>query len=137
VVTSGASGAVNTAILSTIDPGDEVLIQDPSWPHYEGCVTLAGGVSVQYPLLEKNQFRADVEDIRERITKKTKMIVVNSPNNPTGSLMKKRDIEAIAEMANEHDLLVLSDEVYEKIIYGNLRHLSIGSLSDFKDGLSQ
>jgi len=133
VVTAGASCGVNIAILSTIDLGDEVLIPDPSWPHYEACVTLAGGVAVHYPLLEKNQFRPDVEDIRRRITRKTKMVVINSPSNPTGSLMEKRDVEAIAEMAKEHDLLVLSDEVYDKIVYDELRHISIASLSDMKE----
>ena len=133
VVTAGASCAVNIAILSTIDPGDEVLIPDPSWPHYEACVTLADGVAVHYPLLEKNQFRADIEDIRKRITRKTKMIVVNSPSNPTGSLMEEHDVEAIAETAKEHDLLVLSDEVYEKIVYDKLRHISIASMPDMKE----
>jgi len=133
VVTAGASCAVNIAILSTINPGDEVLIPDPTWPHYEACVTLADGVAVHYPLLEKNQFRADIEDIRKRITKKTKMIVVNSPSNPTGGFMEKRDIEAIAETAKDYNLLVLSDEVYEKIVYDKLRHISIASLPDMKE----
>ncbi|MFQ6080433.1 MAG: pyridoxal phosphate-dependent aminotransferase [Candidatus Bathyarchaeia archaeon] len=133
VVTAGASCAVNIAILSTIDPGDEVLIPDPSWPHYEACVALADGVAVHYPLLEKNQFRADIEDIRKRITRKTKMIVVNSPSNPTGGFMEKRDIEAVAETAKEYNLLVLSDEVYEKIVYDQLRHISVASLPDMKE----
>ncbi|MFQ5711380.1 MAG: pyridoxal phosphate-dependent aminotransferase [Candidatus Geothermarchaeales archaeon] len=133
VMTAGSSSAINIAIMATINPGDEVLIPDPAWPLYEVFVKLSGGVVVRYPLLEKNEFKIDPEDVERRITRRTKMLIINTPNNPTGSVQTRLELEAIAQIALENDLLVVSDEVYEKITHSGAEHLSIGSMPEMRD----
>jgi len=133
VVTPGACSALFCSILSTIDAGDEVLLPDPGWPHYEACVKVAGGISKYYPLYEKNGFRVDVQDLEKKVNRKTRAILINSPSNPTGAVLSRKDLEGIARLAIEKDLLVFSDEVYEKIIYDSAEHVSIASLPDMKD----
>jgi aminotransferase len=132
-VTPGACSAIYCAVLSTINPGEKVLIPDPGWPHYEPCVRMADGVPEHYPLLEENDFRIDLDDLRKRIDEHTKAIIINSPNNPTGSVLTRKDLEGIAEVAIENDLIVISDEVYEKIIYDDAKHISIASLSGMRE----
>ena len=117
VITSGAASAISLTILSVINPGEEVLIPDPSWPHYDPCVRMAGGVPVSYALPPENDFRLDVEDLRRNKSAKTKMMILNSPNNPTGSTVASRDVKSIAEFLVNEDLMLLDDRVYEKIIY--------------------
>jgi aminotransferase len=128
VVTPGACSALYCAVLSVVNPGEKVLIPDPGWPHYEPCVKMAGGIPEHYPLLEENDFRADPHDLIRRVDKNTKAIIINSPNNPTGSVLTKGDIEGLAQIARENDLIVISDEVYEKIVYDDVHHISIASL---------
>ena len=133
IVTSGACCAVALAMMATINPGEKVLVPDPGWPVYEGCVKMVDGISVHYSLRESNNFRIDVDELREKVSEKTKLIIINSPNNPTGSVLTKKELEAIRDFVLENDLLVLSDEVYEKIIYDGVKHYSIGSFSDMKE----
>jgi aminotransferase len=133
VVTAGASCAVYLSIHTVMEEGDEVLIPDPTWPHYEACVKLAGGKPISYSLKEDRGFSFDIDEIRSRITERTKMIVVASPSNPTGGVILLKDLEALADTAVKHDLLVLSDEVYEKMVYDGNRHYSIAALPEMKD----
>lgn len=129
MVTSGAVNGLTLSLMATVNPGDEVLIPDPGWPNYVGCIKIAQGVPIQYSLLERNRFGPDLNEIRAKINKKTKAILICSPNNPTGSVLTDKDLREIAAIAEQNDLLVISDEVYEKITYGSIKHQSIGALS--------
>jgi aminotransferase len=133
VVTSGACSAVYLTFCAIINQGDEVLIPNPCWPHYEPCVILSGGKVVRYPLHEESGFGADIDEIRRLVSAKTKAILINSPANPTGGTLSRTVIEEIAALASEKDLLVVSDEVYERILYDGESHLSIASLPGMKD----
>jgi aminotransferase len=133
IVTPGACSALYCAILSIVNPGEKVLIPNPGWPHYEQCVKMAGGVTEHYQLLEKNDFRVDLADLSKRVDERTKAIVINSPNNPTGSILTRNDLEGIAQLAKEKDLVIISDEVYEKIVYDDGKHISIASLPDMSE----
>lgn len=128
VITVGACEACFVSIMSTINPGDEVIITDPSFVFYAPTIKLAGGRPVYLPLEEKNDFRPDLKEIEARISLKTKMIWINSPNNPTGSVLSENDIIKIASIARKHDLLVLTDEVYEKFLYDGYKYCSIAAL---------
>jgi len=128
IVTPGACSSVYCAILSIVNPNEEVLIPDPGWPHYDPCVRMAGGTPVHYPQLEENDFRVNPDDLATMVNENTKAILINSPNNPTGAVLTRKDLEGIAQIAKENDLLVISDEVYEKIIYDDAEHVSIASL---------
>lgn len=125
VVTPGAKQAVFETILSTVSDGDEVITFDPSWVSYEPCVQLAGGKTVWAKTIP-GKFTPD--DVSQYVTKKTKLIIVNSPGNPSGAVFDKKDLQEIADIAIDHDITVMSDEIYEKIIYDK-KHLSIGSLN--------
>lgn len=133
IVTVGANQAVSIAMTALLDPGDEVLVPNPSWLHYFYCADLVGAKTVSYPLLEENGFNVIPEDIEKLVTPNTKMIIVNSPNNPTGSILSKESLQAIADIANKYDLIVLSDEIYEKLIYDDSVHYSIASLDGMKE----
>lgn len=133
IVTPGACAAVYCSLLSIINPSEEVLVPDPGWPHYDACVNMASGVPVHYPQFEKNEFSVDPDDLVSRVTNKTTALVLNSPNNPTGSVLNKKDLAKIAEIAIEKDLTVISDEVYEKIVYDNAEHVSIASLPGMRE----
>ncbi|MBM3130727.1 MAG: pyridoxal phosphate-dependent aminotransferase [Chloroflexi bacterium] len=128
IVTVGTNEAVALAMLALINPGDEVLIPDPAWLHYFYCVQLAGGVPVHVPLRAENRFQLDPADLRRALTPRTKMMIVNSPHNPTGAVFTPRLLNELAQVAIAHDLWVLSDEIYEKIIYGDAQHISLASL---------
>jgi aminotransferase len=128
VVTLGANEAVFIAMMSTLNPGDEVLVPDPTWPHYPYCAQMAGAQPASVPLREEQGFLLDPEDVRARITPRTRMLVVNTPHNPTGATLDLKTLEELAEIAIEHNLLVLSDEIYEKLIYDGAKHYSIASL---------
>ena len=130
IATVGANQAVSIAMTALLDPGDEVLVPNPSWLHYFYCADLAGAKTVSYPLLEENDFNVQIEDIERLISPKTKMIIVNSPNNPTGSVLSRESLEKIAKIAKDNDLIVLSDEIYEKLLYDDSKHTSIASLPD-------
>lgn len=117
IVTSGASEALHLAIMSLVEAGDEVLIPDPGFVSYKPLVEIAGGRASPYPLREENNFDIDVEALKERITDKTRMIIMNSPSNPTGAVLSKDSIKGVAEVADERGIPILSDEVYDEIIY--------------------
>ncbi len=122
VVTSGATEAVFLTIVSLVDRGQEVLVPDPAWT-YEPAVRTAGGTPVPYPLDPGRAYQPDIEALKDRISEKTALLVLNSPHNPTGSMLERESIEAVRDLAIEHDVLVLSDEIYEKIRYdGRLHH---------------
>lgn len=133
IVTVGANEAVSLATLALLDLGDEVLVPDPAWLHYFYCVELAGAKSVSYQLKEEDGYNLNPEEIEKLITPKTKMIIVNTPHNPTGSVASKEALEKLANLAIEHDLIVLSDEIYEKLIYEDCRHYSIASFPGMKE----
>ena len=119
--------AIFESILATINEGDEVIMPDPSWVTYEPCVQLAGGKAVPCLTKEESQWRMLPKDVAELITPKTKMILFNSPSNPCGAVETHNDIRGLADLAKDHNLVVLSDEVYEKIIFDGLKHYSIGA----------
>ncbi len=127
VVTPGAKPIMYYAMLALIEAGDEVIVPDPGYPIYESMARFAGGTPVSLPIRMENDFRADLDELEGLITPRTKMIVVNSPANPTGGLFTREDIVRIAELAVEHDLVVLADEIYGRIVYEG-EHVSIASL---------
>lgn len=124
VVTVGGSEAIDIALRAMLDPGDEVLIPQPSYVSYEPCAILAGGVPVIINLKNENEFRLTAAELEEAITEKTKVLILPFPNNPTGAIMEKKDLEAIAEVIIKHDLFVISDEIYAELTYKE-KHVSI------------
>ena len=132
-VTIGANEGVFLAIMAAINEGDEVLVPDPSWLNYFYCVAIAGGVPVSIPLRAEQGFRMDPEDVAKAITPRTRMLVVMSPHNPTGAVLELEYLEALAKVARERNLLVLSDEIYEKMLYDGATHHSIGSLPGMRE----
>jgi aspartate/methionine/tyrosine aminotransferase len=133
IITCGAMQGISSAILVTINPGDEVIIPDPAYESFVRQTRFAGGRPVTVQVREEDDFRLKPEEVEKAITKKTKMILINSPGNPTGSVMLKEDLEGIAELAIRHDLLVLSDETYEKLVYDGTNHYSIASFPGMKE----
>ena len=115
-----------------LDPGDEVLIPQPCYVSYLPCTVMADGVPVTVPLQHKNEFKLTVEDLEKYTTPKTKVLIMPFPNNPTGSVMTKEDLEPVAEFVKEHDLFVLSDEIYSELTYGS-EHVSIASLPGMRE----
>jgi len=124
--------AIFAAIMSLVGEGDEVLVPDPCWVSYIPCINLAQGKPVFIPTCADDNFAVTPERVNELITPKTKMIILNSPSNPTGNVAKLEEVKGIADLANDHDILVLTDEIYEKIIYEGTHH-SIASLPDMFD----
>ena len=131
-VTVGGSEGIDMCFRAMLDPGDEVLIPQPCYVSYEPCAILAGGVPVTIELKNENRFRLTAEELRAAITDKTKLLVLPFPNNPTGAVMEKEDLEAIAEVILEHDLYVLSDEIYSELMYKG-EHVSIAALPGMKE----
>jgi len=127
-VTVGGKGVMVYAILALVDPGDEVIVPDPGYPIYESITRFIGGTPVPIPIRMENDFRLDVDELATLITPRTKLLVINSPANPTGGVLTPNDIERIAELAIRHDLTVLADEIYARILYDGAEHLSIASL---------
>ena len=133
VVTPGAKPIMFFAILACVNPGDEVLYPNPGFPIYESVVNFVGAKPVPVPLPEENDFKLDIEFVKKNITRKTKMIILNSPENPTGGVLGRDDLKVIADLiANRDDVLVLSDEIYDRIIYEG-KHESIASLLGMKE----
>jgi len=133
VVTPGAKPIIFFSILALVEPGDEVMYPNPGFPIYESMVNFVGAKPVPMPLKEENDFSIDDEDTAAKITKKTKLIILNSPENPTGGVLSKGNLENIADrIKNRDDVFVLTDEVYSQIIYEG-RHQSIASLPDMKE----
>jgi aspartate aminotransferase len=127
VIVTPTKQAIFETVMATVNEGDEVIIPDPSWVTYDPCVQLAGGKTVKVVTKEEHQWRVRPEDVAELITPKTKMLLYNSPSNPCGAVETKEDIEGLADLAKDHDLLVLSDEVYEKIVFDDMKHYSIAA----------
>lgn len=127
MVTVGGSEAIDVALRCMLDPGDEVLIPQPSYVSYVPCTIMADGVPVIVELKNKNEFKLTVEDMEHKVTSRTKILVMPFPNNPTGSIMTREDLEPVAEFVKEHDLYVLSDEIYSELSYKG-EHVSIASL---------
>ncbi|MCX6695179.1 MAG: pyridoxal phosphate-dependent aminotransferase [Candidatus Altiarchaeota archaeon] len=133
LVTTGTSEALDLAFRAILEPGDEVLVPEPSYVSYKPCVWFTGANPVSVVMREENDFRVVKEDVKKKITKKTKAIIVASPNNPTGSVLRRSDLEDIADLAIQHDLTVISDELYEHLIYDGEKHHSIGSFKGMED----
>lgn len=132
IVTVGGSEGIDIALRAMLDPGDEVLIPQPSYVSYLPCTVLADGIPVVIPLKEENKFKLTKEELEEKITDKTKILVLPFPNNPTGSIMTKEDLAPIAELVVKHDLFVISDEIYSELTYGT-DHVSIASFPGMKE----
>jgi aminotransferase len=132
IVTCGGSEVIDIALRACINPGDEVIILEPNYVCYEPDIILAGGVAIKIKLKNENEFRLTPEELEEVITDKTKILLINYPNNPTGAIMTKEDLEKIAEVIKKHDLLVISDEIYSELTYSG-NHYSIGALPDMRD----
>jgi aspartate aminotransferase len=129
VVSNGAKHACYNAILATCQPGDEVIIPAPYWVSYPDMVRLVGAEPVIVPTSERNAWKMRPEDFENAMTPRTKMLIMNTPGNPTGSVYTREELEAIVNVAAEEDIYVLSDEIYEKLVYDDAKHVSIGSLS--------
>jgi aspartate/methionine/tyrosine aminotransferase len=127
VVTPGAKPIMYYAMLALVEPGDEVIVPDPGYPIYESMVRFAGGTAVPLPIRMEHDFRADIDELASLIRPRTRMLVLNSPANPTGGLFTREDIVRIAELALQHDLIVLADEIYGRIVYEG-EHVSIAEV---------
>jgi aspartate/methionine/tyrosine aminotransferase len=128
IVTVGATEGIFMTMMALLNPGDEVLIPTPTFPCYLRCAHMAGAIPVEVPLHEAQEFKPKLQDFRDRISPRTRMLVLNTPHNPTGTIFTADVMQALAELACEHDLYLLADEIYEKNIYAGYRHVSIATL---------
>ncbi len=128
IVSTGAKHSCYNAILATCQPGDEVIIPSPYWLSYPEMVRLAGADPIFVQTKEENGWKITRDEFENAMTPRTKMIIINSPNNPTGAVYTREEIEGIAAVAAEEEILILADEIYEKLVYDNLEHVSIASL---------
>ena len=129
IVSNGAKHSCYNAILATCQPGDEVIIPSPYWVSYPDMVRLVGAEPVIVPTMERNNWKMRAEDFQNAMTPRTKMLILNSPCNPTGSVYTREELAAIVEVASGEDIYILSDEIYEKLVYDDAKHVSIASLS--------
>ena len=132
LITMGASEGIDLALRTLVNPGDEVLVVEPSYVSYIPCIELCQGVPVSLEMKAEHKFRLTKELLEEKITEKSKVLLLSFPSNPTGAIMEKEDLEAIAEVIDEHDLFVISDEIYAELTYGK-KHVSIASLPGMKE----
>ncbi len=132
MMTVGGSEAIDIGLRAMLDPGDEVIIPEPSYVSYVPCTVLAGGVPKIINLKESDEFRLTAQELEEAITDKTKVLILPYPNNPTGAIMEKEDLEAIAEVIRKHDIYVMTDEIYSELTY-QMDHVSIASLPGMKE----
>jgi aminotransferase len=132
IITSGVSEAADIAIRALVDPGDEVLVAEPSYVSYGPCVTLAGGKPVPVPCREKDEFTLTPDALAEKVTRKSRVLVMNFPNNPTGGVMGTDEINAIADIIVDHDLFVISDEVYSELTYEG-SHVAVASHPELRE----
>ena len=133
IVTVGANEAVFMAMIALLNPGDEVLVPDPCWPHYFYCARLAGAVPVSVPLSRHQSFQPDLEAFQQRVTSSTRMLVVTSPHNPTGTVFSEEALHGLARLSQEKDLFVISDEIYEKMVYGDAVHNSLAAFPGMRE----
>ena len=133
VIVPGGKPVMFYTMLMLLEPGDEVIYPDPGFPIYASCIRFAGGVPVPMPLLDKNDFRPDLEQFRQSITPRTKLVLINSPSNPTGGVFEREDIQAIADILRDRpDIFILSDEIYDRLAFDG-ETCSIASIPGFKD----
>ncbi|WP_300350208.1 pyridoxal phosphate-dependent aminotransferase [Clostridium sp.] len=130
VISTGAKQSLANVFMAILNPGDEVIVPVPYWVSYPELIKLCDGVPVFIETKKENDFKVTYEELNKVLTSKTKAIVLNTPNNPTGTVYSKEDLEEIAKFAKEHDIIIISDEIYEKLIYGEEEHVSIASLSE-------
>ncbi len=133
MITVGANIGFLMSLSSFLKPGEEVLIPSPAFVSYAPATILAGGVPVEVPTYEENEFKVNVDDLKKYVTEKTRAVFINTPNNPTGTVLTRKDLEEIADFAVEHDLIIIADEVYEYIVYDGFKHFSIASLNGIFD----
>lgn len=133
LVTVGGSEAIDIGLRSILEPGDEVLIPEPCFVCYSPCTILAGGVPVPIPLQEKNEFKLTASEVLEHVTDKTKVLVFPFPNNPTGAIMSREDMQDLCRVIVEKDLFVISDEIYAELTYGSEKHVSIATMPGMKE----
>lgn len=126
---NGVSELINLSMSALLDNGDEVLVPSPDYPLWTACVTLAGGKAVHYICDEQSEWYPDIEDIKKKITDKTKAIVIINPNNPTGALYPREVLQQIVDVAREHELMIFSDEIYDRLVMDDYEHVSIASLA--------
>jgi len=132
LITIGVSEALDLTMRAILDPGDEVIVPDPCYVSYSPCVTLAGGTPIMIPTREENNFELSAADIEARVSNKTKAILIGYPSNPTGAVMSKEKLAKIAEVARRHRLLVISDEIYGRLVYG-VKHTCFATLPEMKE----
>ena len=133
LITAGASESIYDSYSLILEEGDEILLPNPCWPNYVNAAYIMGAVPVRYSLAEENDFQIDFDELEGLVTEKTKAIVIINPSNPIGSMFTLETLEKLADFAKKKDILVISDEIYEKIIYGNKKHISIASLDGMKE----
>src|ERR1041385_968333 len=127
-VTVGGKGVMVYATLAVVNRGDEVIVPDPGYPIYESITRFVGGTPVPIPIRQENEFRMDIDELASLITPRTRLLFLNSPANPTGGVLTRGDVERVAELALRHDLVVVSDEIYARILYDGAEHVSIASI---------
>lgn len=133
IVTIGATEGIFLSMMAVLNPGDEVIIPDPSFPCYAQCANMIEAKPVMLPLKQENDFEPQVDELKAKINSKTKMIVLNTPHNPTGAVYSEKTINQIAKLADENDLFVLADEIYEKNIYDGFQHFSIAAVPGMRN----
>ena len=133
LITAGATESIYDSYSLILEEGDEILLPNPCWPNYVNAAYIMGAVPVRYSLAEENDFQIDFDELEGLVTEKTKAIVIINPSNPIGSMFTLETLEKLADFAKKKDILVISDEIYEKIIYGNKKHVSMASLDGMKE----
>ncbi|RNC29759.1 MAG: Aspartate aminotransferase [Candidatus Dichloromethanomonas elyunquensis] len=132
VMTAGGKPIMFYSILAVVDPGDEVIYPNPGFPIYESVIQFSGGIPVPIPLREENEFRMDIQELKSLINNRTKLIIINSPQNPTGGMLTKEDLEEMAKIIGDRNIVILSDEIYENIVYEG-KAFSITSLPGMRE----
>ena len=133
IFTTGGAEALNNAFMAVVDPGDEVIVFSPAFITYENLVHMCGAKLVKVPLKKENNYQIDMDDLKAAVTDKTKLLVMNNPNNPTGAVYSKECLEQVCELAKEKNFLILSDEMYSRLVYGDGKFYSIASFPDMKE----
>ena len=133
LVTIGVGEGTYASIAAFVNPGEEVLVPNPVWLNYIHVPEFFGAVPVTYSLKEDNNYQIDMDELEAKTTEKTKMLVINTPGNPTGTVQSLETLQKLADFAKKHDLIVVSDEIYEKLVYGGTKHVSIASLPGMKE----